>query len=190
MKNNTAEKQIRQEIENNPQELQNYTRAVALRKIKNYETAEEISNLTLFKIWANAGSYEPFFEPGKRLLSQEKAKKWVSSITENCIKDYIRKTNNWKKKHALFTEKEDFLLEDSIACQEKTDSAEESEKYKKLREAVSSLTKKQKETIEKVYYQGMNRTQAARELSIGKSTVSMRISQARKALRRRLNDYF
>ena len=82
-------------------------------------------------------------------------------------------------------ENEGYEVADSTPSGEEAyiEETEREQFHARLHKAINSLTKRQKEIVEKVFFQGKSQAEVARELSITKGTVSVTMERALASLK-------
>lgn len=134
------------------------------------EDAEDIAQEVFLKL---AGSMHLF---DKRALFTT----WLYRVTANCARDYARKNRRWKNDSSS-----DPLENETIASP--NPGPEQNVIANNILNVVETLPDKQKEAVLLVYAEGMNHREAAAVIGCAETTVSWRIFQAKRTLRKVLS---
>lgn len=105
---------------------------------------------------------------------------WLYRVTANCAKDYARKNMRWKSNSSS-----DPLEKDTIASPHP--GPENQVIARGIFKVVDALPDKQKEAVLLIYAEGMNHREAAAVIGCAETTVSWRIFQAKRTLRKVLS---
>jgi len=128
---------------------------------------------------------EVFIKLGRKLNTfnrRSSFKTWLYRITINTAKDYSRKNATSRFYEAAFAEEH---------SREKSDlTASNPIGVKELYEAIDTLPARQKAALMLVAAEGMNHKEAAAVLKCSETTVSWRIHQARKTLKKIFSGWF
>lgn len=135
--------------------------------LKDVHLAEDAVQEALIKAWRNA---DRFRGDGSELT-------WITRIAINVCKSYLR--SPWKRRRApaeeleqLFTATEDPQVDDALP------------------RAILALSRPYREVIILYYYQELKAREIAEILSVDVSTVTARLSRARKMLREALKGWY
>ncbi|HIY12173.1 MAG TPA: sigma-70 family RNA polymerase sigma factor [Candidatus Agathobaculum merdipullorum] len=135
--------------------------------LKDVHLAEDAVQETLLKAWRNA---DKFRGEGSELT-------WITRIAINVCKSYLR--SPWKRRHApaeeldaLFTSTDDPQVDDTLP------------------RAILALSRPYREVIILYYYQELKAREIADILHVDVSTVTARLSRARKMLREVLKGWY
>jgi len=109
-------------------------------------------------------------------------KTWLFRITINTVKDYVRKNSTKKFYEAAYA--------DEHARNNPGPSQESSIDTSRLYEAIDRLPDKQRAALLLVMAEGLSHKEAAYALNCSETTVSWRIHQARKRLRKILPGWY
>lgn len=134
------------------------------------EEAEDIAQEVFLKL---AGSMHLF--DNRSLFTT-----WLYRVTANCAKDYARKNRRWQNRSSS-----EPLENERIASP--NPGPENRVIAKNILDVVETLPEKQKEAVLLVYAEGMNHREAARVIGCAETTVSWRIFQAKRTLRKVLS---
>lgn len=134
------------------------------------EDAEDITQEVFVKI---AGSLH-LFDRRSRFTT------WLYTITVNCARDHARKNKRWTSRCA--TE----AVED-LALASPNPGPEHNAMAAGIRGAIDALPDKLKEAMLLVYAEGLSHQEAARIIGCAETTVSWRIFQAKRKLRKLLS---
>ena len=104
---------------------------------------------------------------------------WLYRITANCAKDFLRKHSRWDKKRSP-----DFPDERLVSP---SPGPEAKSFHEQIVAAIHLLPEKLKEATLLVFAEEMNHKEAARVLGCAEATVSWRIFQAKKKLKKVLS---
>jgi RNA polymerase sigma-70 factor (ECF subfamily) len=140
--------------------------------LKQKELAEEAVQDVFMKIWRKKGIYSE---------QSGKFSSWLLTVTRNACIDLIRKQK-----------KNEVELLDHDADQESTTSVEQTvtwnEERKKLKDAVSTLTKDQQVIVDMFYFKGYSQAHIADKQQLPLGTVKGRIRLALQHLRKVYKD--
>lgn len=135
--------------------------------LKDAHLAEDAVQETLIKAWRNA---DKFRGEGSELT-------WITRIAINVCKSYLR--SPWKRRHApaeeldaLFASTDDPQVDDTLP------------------RAILALSRPYREVIILYYYQELKAREIADVLHVDVSTVTARLSRARKMLREALKGWY
>ena len=135
--------------------------------LKDVHLAEDAVQETFLKAWRNA---DQFRGEGSELT-------WITRIAINVCKSYLR--SPWKRRHApaeeldaLFTSTDDPQVDDTLS------------------RAILALSRPYREVIILYYYQELKAREIADILHVDVSTVTARLSRARKMLREVLKGWY
>lgn len=142
----------------------------AFRWCRSQEDAEDITQEVFIKL---AGKIHLF---DKRSLFTT----WLYRITANCAKDYARKNNRWTKNKLP-------ELPDNEATASPNPGPENNIIARNILSVISKLPRKQKEAVLLVYAEGMNHKEASQVIGCAETTVSWRIFQAKRQLKKVLS---
>jgi RNA polymerase sigma-70 factor (ECF subfamily) len=128
---------------------------------------------------------EVFIKLGRKLNTFKRRssfKTWLYRIAINTAKDYSRKNATGRSYEAAFAEEQ---------FREKTDSTLSNPiDARELYNAIDTLPARQKAALMLVAAEGMNHKDAAAVLNCSETTVSWRIHQARKALKKHFTGWY
>jgi len=105
---------------------------------------------------------------------------WLYRLTANCARDHARKNRRWTER----------IVPDPPENETTPSSApgpENNVMAKAIRKAIETLPEKLKEAVLLVYAEGMNHREASRIMGCAETTVSWRIFQAKRQLRKVLS---
>lgn len=135
--------------------------------LKDVHLAEDAVQETLLKAWRNV---DKFRGEGSELT-------WITRIAINVCKSYLR--SPWKRRHAPTEELEALFV-----------STDDSQVDDTLPRAILSLSRPYREVIILYYYQELKAREIAEVLHVNISTVTARLSRARKMLREALKGWY
>lgn len=153
----------------NPQILESYIDriyAYALGKTISSDEADDLSQEILYQAMANL----------PKLKDESKFEPWLWGLAANCAMSFRRKKS---KERALY-------LYDvpEIELQEPQLDSDDEELYGSLREKISRLSRIYRDIIILHYYDGLSTEDISKQLAIPKGTVTWRLSEARKKLKK------
>jgi len=105
---------------------------------------------------------------------------WLYRVTANCARDHARKNSGWSKHRAPDPPPDDLVASANPG-------PENNVMNKGIRKAVDALPEKLKEVMLLVYAEGLNHKEAAQVVGCAETTVSWRIFQAKRKLRKVLS---
>ena len=129
--------------------------------------AEDAVQDTLIKAWRGAGQYR----------GQSSEITWITRIAINVCKSYLR--SPWKRRHAPAAELDTLLA-----------PADDPQVDDTLPRAIMALSRPYREVIILYYYQELKAREIAEILHLDVSTVTARLSRARKQLREALKGWY
>lgn len=133
------------------------------------ETAEEIVQETMTKVWRRAPSFTP---------TQASASTWIYTIARNTRIDWFRKNS---RQDPLLFHADDLYGENEEASPYST--LVKLRSHVSIREQLNALPKEQSEVLNMMYFKGLSGQQAAEALAIPLGTVKSRIRLALAKLR-------
>ncbi len=153
--------------------------SLALGTLSNVQLAEEITQEVFFRVWQNAGSYNP--EKGS-------VNTWLSSITRYRVIDLLRRRRvrpvsrsvEWSELSPNTTPKVDGRAPE--------DQAADSMRAQRVQSALLSLPEEQRDALFLAYFQGMTHREIAAELQEPLGTIKTRIRLGMQKLRRALEE--
>lgn len=134
------------------------------------EDAEDIAQEVFIKLGSNMHSFD------KRSLFTT----WLYRVTANCARDYARKNSRWKTSKMPDPP-------DNGAIASSSPGPENNVIAKSILRTVEGLPEKQREAVLLVYAEGMSHREAADVIGCAETTVSWRIFQAKRKLRKVLS---
>jgi RNA polymerase sigma-70 factor, ECF subfamily len=105
---------------------------------------------------------------------------WLYSITANCARDHARKNRRWAKEFTADPPEE-------IAAASPNPGPESNAMARGIGKAIDELPEKLKEAMLLVYAEDLSHKEAARVIGCAETTVSWRIFQAKRKLRKVLS---
>lgn len=136
---------------------------------------EDLEQEVFVRVWKSLGKYD---ETGK-------FRQWISTITSNICKDYLKSAYN--RYSSLFsTDEETANIPDSK--NDISDIFEQKLRRKKVAKAILELPKKLQESIVLYEIDGLDYQEIANRLNCPLGTVKSRIFKARQALYEKLQD--
>lgn len=153
--------------------------SLALGALSDVQLAEEIAQEVFFRVWQNAGSYNP--EKGG-------VNTWLSSITRYRVIDLLRRHRvrpvsrsiGWSELSPNATPKTDGRVPE--------DNAADSMRAQRVQSALLSLPEEQRDALFLAYFQGMTHREIAIELQEPLGTIKTRIRLGMQKLRRVLEE--
>lgn len=143
----------------------------SVKMVSNPETAEEIVQEVMIKLWKGKGVYSP---------EQGKFSSWLLTMTRNTAIDYLRKQQKVNSEE-VHTEVE---LQDKQPGLEQM--VEWKEKQERIQGAMNTLKEDQQNIIDLFYFKGYSQTKIAEIVDIPLGTVKGRIRLALKHLKAEL----
>lgn len=156
----------------NPEVIERYVDKVYAYAIKRTFTEEEAADLSQ-DILCTVLREIP------KLRDESRFEPWLWGIADNVTKSFSRKQG---KQRALFT----YDVPEDIMQDEKPEDDHE-ELYAILRAKIAGLSKMYRDIIILHYYDGLSTKQISERLSIPEGTVTWRLSEARKKLKKEYN---
>ncbi len=156
----------------NPEVIEQYVDKVyayAIRRTFTEEEAADLSQEILYTVLREL----------HKLRDDRKLEPWLWSIADNITKSFSRKQG---KQRAMFT----YDIPEDLMQEEKPDE-EEKELYASLRKKIAGLSQMYRDIIILHYYDGLSTKQISERLSIPEGTVTWRLSEARKKLKKECN---
>jgi RNA polymerase sigma-70 factor (ECF subfamily) len=153
--------------------------SLALFILNDPESAEEVTQDVFMRIWEKANTYRP---------EQAKVSTWLTSITRNRSIDVLRRQRVRPEGHRAGWE--DTALE-ALAAADLPDpegSAEEIILVQRVRLAITSLPRDQRQAVSLAYFEGYSHSEIAAALGEPLGTVKTRIRMAMQKLRSLLRD--
>jgi RNA polymerase sigma-70 factor (ECF subfamily) len=152
--------------------------SLALHVVGDRETAEEITQDVFYRVWENAATYRP---------EQAKLTTWMTSITRYRAIDIMRKRQVRPERDSLDWEDVEHEHNPGLpdSPEELTDLALQ---QRRVRVAISALSRDQQEALALAYFQGLSHSQIAERLEQPLGTVKTRIRLAMQRLRELLKD--
>ncbi len=153
------------------QENKNIIQSIIVRFTGNYN--EDLEQEVYIKTWKNFKNYK----------EQNKFTQWISIITKNTCKDYL-KSKAFKQKA---NEAGDEILE-TIKKEEEICEYDSKLRQKIILKAINSLPKKMREVVCLYEFEEKSYDEIAQKLNIPKGTVKSRLNNARNILKNVLKD--
>jgi RNA polymerase sigma-70 factor (ECF subfamily) len=141
---------------------------LALRMVRDIQTAEEITQDVFLKLWSRSRSF---------LAARGAFTPWLMTITRNTALDRLRLEN---RRLPVTDEHDPEEVWEFIASEE---MPEDEARWRSLYFAVRDLPKEQRQAIELAYYQGMSHSEIAAHLGWPVGTVKTRIRMGMDQLR-------
>lgn len=104
---------------------------------------------------------------------------WLYRITANCAKDFLRKHGKWRKNRAADPPDEHLMSPNP--------GPETKSFHQQITAAIHTLPEKLQETTLLIFAEGLSHQEAARVLGCAETTISWRIFQAKKRLKKVLS---
>ncbi|MBQ2643956.1 sigma-70 family RNA polymerase sigma factor [bacterium] len=136
---------------------------------------EDIEQEVYFKTWKNLPKYK----------EQGNFTQWISTITANTCKDYLKREKNNKENNEFNEEKANNIIAQKSNVEE---IFELKIKRKRIAEAILQLPSKQQEVIILYEIEGMDYQEISYKLKCPLGTVKSRIFKARQELYKLLSD--
>ncbi|MBL8170260.1 MAG: sigma-70 family RNA polymerase sigma factor [Acidobacteria bacterium] len=147
--------------------------SLVLRVLGDFASAEEVTLDVFMQVWQQATHYTP--ERGKPLA-------WITMMARSRAIDRLRS--------ARHTKKETEPLDTVSSFHAETDTPEDaslfSEQRQKIRAALNTLTREQREVLEIAYFGGLTQTEIAERLRLPLGTVKTRMRSGLLKLRQAL----
>lgn len=139
----------------------------AFRWCRSREDAEDIAQEVFIKLAAKLHQFD----------NRSRFTSWLYRITANCAKDMARKSSRWT------TGRMQDPPDDEITASPNP-GPENNVLARSILAAIEQLPVKQKEAMLLVYAEGMNHREASRVIGCAESTVSWRVFQAKRQLKK------
>ena len=133
------------------------------------EDAEDVAQEVFIKVAKNLHTFN------RRSLFST----WLYRITANCATDYVRKNRKWREHETVDSKEEDLVCANP--------GPEARSFHKEILNAVNQLPAKLKESMLLVYAEGLTHKEVARIQGCAETTVSWRIFQAKRKLKKVLS---
>lgn len=149
--------------------LESYTDkiyAYALSKTFSADEADDLSQEILYQAIENL----------PKLKDENKFEPWLWGLAANCAKSFRRLK---KKERTVYL----YDIPDSYLQEQQLDQSDE-ELYSYLREKIAMLSKIYRDIIILYYYDGLSTKEISQRLAIPEGTVTWRLSEARKKLKK------
>ena len=143
---------------------------LALRIARDRSAAEEATVDVFAQVWRQARRYDP---------SKGTVISWLLNLTRSRAIDLYRSRSRQDERSAALAA--DFDLADPAPDPE--DASVDNERARIVREAMQSLPREQRQTLEAIYFGGLSHTQAAAALAQPLGTVKTRARMGLAALR-------
>ncbi len=146
--------------------------STAFRILNNQEGAEDVLQDVFVQIWEKAPLYDP---------SRGKPLTWAVTLTRNKAIDRLRSLQRrYRMQEQVEKESQTFEQFDDRSSLDAVDSVE---KGHLVREAITKLSKEQREAIELAFFSGLTQTEIAEHLNEPLGTVKARIRRGMMKLR-------
>jgi len=142
----------------------------AFRWSRSKEDAEDITQEVFIKL---AGKIHLFDKRSKFTT-------WLYRLTANCAVDFVRKNSKWSHNKAAEPPKNELIASPNPGPENNVIS-------KSILSVIDRLPKKQKEAVLLVFSEGMSHKEAAGVAGCAETTISWRIFQAKRKLRKVLS---
>lgn len=148
----------------------------AFRMLGNKKDTEDITQEAFLKLWVNAAKWQP-----------EKAKlsTWLHRITHNLCVDYLRKHGNTQTQKNIEEEVDDGKGEEP---KESIGRLDDSDKLKKLDEAISRLPEQQRSALTLCVYNAFSNKEAAAIMNVTVKALESAIARAKRSLRKTVQE--
>lgn len=151
---------------------------LALHMVDDQATAEEIAQDVFYRAWENASTYRP---------EQAKVTTWITSITRHRAIDSLRRRRARPHHDDLsWAEAALDLVPDGVG--EPEELVVTAMERQRVRGAVRSLSREQREVLALAYFKGLSHSEIAASLQQPLGTVKTRIRAAVQKLRELLGD--
>ncbi len=137
---------------------------------------EDLEQEVYLKTWKNIDKYK----------EQGKFRQWISTITSNLCRDYMRKSSKTAEVITLDDEETNKIVSEKYNTEE---IFEKKLRQKRVAEAILSLPKKMQEVIVLYEIEGLDYQEISEQIHCPLGTVKSRIFKARKELYEKLSDY-
>lgn len=136
---------------------------------------EDLEQEVYIKAWKNLSKYQ----------EQNKFKQWISTITSNVCKDFLKSKTYQNSK--LINDNDETLdqIKDNSSVEKELDSKE---RQKIILDAINRLPKKLKETIYLYEFEDKTYEEISKKFKVPEGTVKSRLYNARKILSIELQD--
>lgn len=146
--------------------------SLAFAIVRDRATAEEITLDVFMRVWQKAATYSP---------GQSKVSTWLTHITRNHAIDVLRRWASRPEQHAVALEEEGSGYK--VPGQSLAESAENSIRRERIRNALDRLPPEQRQVLFLAYYEGYTQTEMAENLRQPLGTIKTRMRLAMQKLR-------
>lgn len=157
----------------NTQVIEAYVDKVYAFAIKRTFTEEEAADLSQDILYTAVRELPKLRDP-------EKFEPWLWGIADNVSKAFSRKQG---RQRALIT----YDIPEDLIQEEQSDEEENEVLYASLRKKIAGLSKLYRDILILHYYDGLSTKQISEQLSIPEGTVTWRLAEARKKLKKEYN---
>ena len=147
---------------------------VIYRMLGSPESAEEVAQNAFHSVWRQAGAYRP--ERGS-------VRTWLLAIARNAAIDWLRSKANRVSRETVIDES--FALVDELRVEDRVIA---SLRAQRVRAAVASLPREQREVLSLAFWSGLSQTEIAQRTGAPLGTVKSRVRLGMARLREWLGD--
>ena len=147
---------------------------VALRVLRDHALAEEVTQEVLVEVWRKADRFDP---------DRGSASGWITTLAHRRAVDRVRSEQASRDRDDRISRRDEGRAFDSVA-----DEVETSLDHWQVRQALASLTERQREAIELAYFSGHTYRDVAAVLGIPEGTAKSRLRDGLLRLRGSLEE--
>jgi len=147
---------------------------VSLRVLRDRALAEEVSQEVMVEVWKKADRFDP---------DRGSASGWITTLTHRRAVDRVRSEQAGRDRDDRVSRRDEPRAFDAVA-----DEVEVRLDHWQVRQAMSSLTDRQREAIELAYFGGHTYREVARVLGIPEGTAKSRLRDGLLRLRESLQE--
>jgi RNA polymerase sigma-70 factor, ECF subfamily len=147
---------------------------VSLRVLRDRALAEEVSQEVMVEVWKKADRFDP---------DRGSASGWITTLTHRRAVDRVRSEQAGRDRDDRVSRRDEPRAFDAVA-----DEVEVRLDHWQVRQAMASLTDRQREAIELAYFGGHTYRDVARVLDIPEGTAKSRLRDGLLRLRESLED--
>ena len=134
---------------------------VALRVLRDHAIAEEVTQEVLVEVWRKADRFDP---------DRGSASGWITTLTHRRAVDRVRSEQASRDRDDRISRRDETRAFDAVA-----DEVETSLDHWQVRQALATLTERQREAIELAYFSGHTYRDVAAVLDIPEGTAKSRL---------------
>ncbi len=147
---------------------------VIYRMLGSPESAEEVAQNAFHSVWRQAAAYRP--ERGS-------VRTWLLAIARNAAIDWRRSSRNRMDRETVIDES--FSLVDDLRVEDRVIASVRAER---VRAAVASLPREQREVLSLAFWSGLSQTEIAKRTGVPLGTVKSRVRLGMERLREWLEE--